>query len=266
MSIQYRSTPKRKPRDNPADEFITAADFGDAVAAVNMSVADVAKAVGVSRPLLSEFRAGVRIIKPELAKKVREFFEAQGVEFIDADPVEGDAEDPVPVARLPRTPSALSAVLPAPTFAIAVDATLPEADREAALSELDAIVRANDRQLALEVSYEDSIFSAPELSRDANATNAELRQGLAHEAILRRVLAGSFKARYAEGQAATQADLLAQQLLGHLPTATSATEPQPSAALADGKNLAVAASADAAEGTGAQSGGSIFDELFAEKG
>lgn len=260
--IQFRSTPKRKPRENPADEFITAADFGDAVAAVNMSVADVAKAVGVSRPLLSEFRAGVRIIKPELAKKVREFFEAQGVEFIDAEPMADDDEDPAPVARQPRTPSALSAVLPAPTFAIAVDAELPEADRAAALRELDAIVRENDRQLALDVSYEESVFFAPELASDANATNEELRQGLTYEAILRRVLAGSFKPRYAEGKAATQADLIAQQLLGHLSTVTGVTEPQPSAALADGKNLAVAASADAVEGTGAKSGGSIFDELL----
>lgn len=36
------------------------------------------------------------------------------------------------------------------------------------------------------------------------------------------------------------------------------TEPQPSVALADGKNLAVAASADAAEGTGDKSKVTLF--------
>ena len=137
-------------------------------------------------------------------------------------------------------------MFPSPTFAIRLAADLPAADRAAALRELDAIVRENDRQLAMAVAYEDSIFFDPEISSDAKAVNEELRQGLAYEALLRRVLAGSFKARHAEGKTATHADLIAQQLLGHLP----ATDPEPLAAAADENSVADAASAGAARGKG----------------
>jgi transcriptional regulator with XRE-family HTH domain len=250
MAIQFRSTPKHTPRDRTVDAILSKEDFEDAVAAVNMTLADIAKQTKVNRQYLSEFKCGDRNLRAEMRQTLRDFFEAKGVEFVTAEPDDDDGEDESPVETFPTRKAVDGfAVLPTPTFAIGIAPDLPAADRTAALRELDAIVRENDRQLALTAAYEDSLFFDPTLSDGAKAVNEELRQGLAYEAILRRVLAGSFKARYAEGQAATHADLIAQQLLGHLPEA-GLTDPDPLANSSDENSVADAASAGAARGEG----------------
>lgn len=249
MAISFRSTTKPAPRDRSVDAILSKEDFEDAVAAVNMTLADIAKQTGINRQYLSEFKCGDRNLRAEMRQKLRDFFEGQGVEFVAADPDEDADDDTAATTRPTRSQSALAAVFPSPTFALSIAADLPDADRTAALSELDAIVRQNDRQLALATDYEDSMFFDPALSDDAKAVNEELRQGLVYEAVLRRVLAGSFKARYDEGQAATHADLIAQQLLGHLPAAGS-TDPEPLADSSDENSVADAESAGAARGKG----------------
>lgn len=249
MAIQFRSTPKHTPRDRTVDAILSKEDFEDAVAAVNMTLADIAKQTGINRQYLSEFKCGDRNLRSEMRQKLRDFFEAKGVEFVDADPATDDDDDTPTPTRPTRMVSALAAVFPSPTFALSIAADLPEADRAAALAELDTIVRENDRQLSLAPAYDSGFFFEAELSDDAKAVNEDLRQGLAYEAVLRRVLAGSFKARYAEGQAATHADLIAQQLLGHLPAAGT-TDPEPLADSSDENSVADAASAGAARGEG----------------
>lgn len=222
MAIQFRSTPKHTPRDRTVDAILSKEDFEDAVTAVNMTLADIAKQTGVNRQYLSEFKCGDRNLRAEMRQTLRDFFESKGVEFVATEP----DDDDIPEETLPtRAAAGDFAVLPLPAFVLNIGADLPASDRAAALRELDAIVRENDRQIALAADYEDVLFFAAELSGDAKAINEELRQGLAYEALLRRVLAGSFKARHAEGKAATHADLIAQQLLGHLPPASSATDP-----------------------------------------
>jgi transcriptional regulator with XRE-family HTH domain len=248
MAISFRSTPKHTPRDRTVDTILSKEDFEDAVAAVNMTLADIAKQTGINRQYLSEFKCGDRNLRAEMRQTLRDFFEAKGVEFVAAESDDED-DEPAPGTRPTRKPSGLVAVLPAPTIQIGIAADLPDADRGAALGELDAIVRENDRKLSLAAAYDSGFIFEAELSNDAKAVNEELRQGLAYEAILRRVLAGSFKARHAEGQAATHADLIAQQLLGHLPAAAS-TDPEPPAANADENSVADAASAGAARGEG----------------
>lgn len=242
MAISFRSTPKHTPRDRTVDAILSKEDFEDAVAAINMTLADIAKQTGVNRQYLSEFKCGDRNLRAEMRQTLRDFFEAKGVEFVAS----ADAEDdhyPIPATRPTRK---ASAAFPSQSIEVCIADDLDPDTTAAAISELDAIVRENDRQLAMAVAYEDSIFFDPEISGDAKAINEELRQGLAYEALLRRVLAGSFKARHAEGKTATHADLIAQQLLWHLP----ATDPEPLAADADENSVADAASAGAAGGKG----------------
>jgi transcriptional regulator with XRE-family HTH domain len=246
MAIQFRSTTKRTPRDHSIDAILSKEDFEDAVAAVNMTLADIAKQTGINRQYLSEFKCGDRNLRAEMREKLREFFESKGVEFVGADSNLDEDDDTPSSTRPTRIAAALAAVFPSPTFALSVAADLPEGDRAAALAEVDAIVRENDRKLAMPVGYTSPLIFDPELSDDAKAVNEELSQGLAYESVLRRVLAGSFKARYAEGNAPTHADLIAQQLLGHLPN----TDPEPLADSSDEDSVADAASAGAARGKG----------------
>lgn len=243
MAISFRSTPKRTPRDNTVDAILSKEDFEDAVAAVNMTLADLAKQTGINRKYLSEFKCGDRNLRTEMRQTLRDFFEAKGVEFVAAEPDDDDEEEDAHAETLPTRKAAEGfAIFPRPDFVLSMALDVSAGDRAAALRELDAIVRENDRQLAMAVAYEDSLFFDPAISGDAKAINEELRQGLAYEALLRRVLAGSFKARHAEGKTATHADLIAQQLLGRLP----ATDPEPLAAPSSENSVVEAAAAGTA--------------------
>lgn len=224
MAIQFRSTPKRAQRDPSVDAILSRQDFEDAVAAVNMTLADIAKQTGVNRQYLSEFKSGDRNLRAEMRQTLRDFFEAKGVEFVAFDDpgIEDDWIDTAPT----RKTSTLSAVFPAPSIEVGIADDLDADTLAAARSELDVTVRENDRQLALAVSYGKSLFFEVEIKEESSAANEKLRQGLVYEAVLRRVLAGSFKARYDAGPAATQADLIAQQFLGQLPVADAAPADQ----------------------------------------
>ena len=267
MAISFRSTPKYTPRDRTVDAILSRDDFEDAVGAVNMTLAEIAKQTGVNRQYLSEFKCGDRNLRAEMRQKLRDFFEGQGVEFVAADPGEDADDDTAASTRPTRRPSALATVFPQPAFVLNIAADLPDADRAAGLRELDAIVQANNLQLAMAVNYGGGHFGVDDSlpCRDCATLHEELRQGLAYEAILRRVLAGSFKSRYAEGQAATHADLVAQQLLGHLPAAGS-TDPEPLADSSDENSVADAASAGAARGKGPSSEDPSFAEFVSGKG
>lgn len=245
MAISFRSTPKRIPRDDSADAILSRQDFEDAVAAVNMTLADIAKQTDINRQYLSEFKSGTRNLRAEMRQTLREFFEAKGVEFVATEPDDDAAQETLPT----RAASAEVLVFPRPAFTLNIAADLPAADREAALSELDAIVRENDRLLLIEMEYASFSLNASALSGGAAAINEELRQGLTYEALLRRVLAGSFKARHAEGQAATHADLIAQQLLQRLP-AGEPTDPEPLVESSPEHSVAEAAAAGTAGGEG----------------
>jgi hypothetical protein len=77
MAIQFRSTPKHTPRDRTVDAILSKEDFEDAVAAVNMTLADIAKQTGVNRQYLSEFKCGDRNLRAEMRQTLRDFFEAR---------------------------------------------------------------------------------------------------------------------------------------------------------------------------------------------
>jgi transcriptional regulator with XRE-family HTH domain len=258
MAIAYRSTPKRKPAKNRADVILTREDFEDAVSAINITLADLAKQTGINRQYLSEFKCGDRNLRPEHLKKLRDFFESQGVEFfeIEADDeadFEVEGEDAA-TDRRPRKPAAYATqVFPLPTIVAQVDVALTPEEREAAQRQLDAIVRENDRQLAMDVdSVALCMFGCDDITK-------ELRRGLTLEAVLRRVLDGSFAARWQKAEPKTQAELIARQYLGGL--SADPEQPTPAASSEDAESLAANASAMAAGETGAKKP-STFLELY----
>lgn len=243
MAIQFRSTPKRAQRDTSADAILSRQDFEDAVAAVNMTLAEIAKQTGVNRQYLSEFKCGDRNLRAETLQKLRDFFESKGVEFVDAMELEVDddyVDDDAPIATLTVT------------------------DRKAVLRELDSVVQKNNFQLATAIEYH---FAFPDdLTGKSARVQNELDQGLAAEAILRRKLAGTFKARNAKAKATTHADLVAQKYLHCLPVAGSATDPEPLANSSDENSVADAASAGAARGKGPSAEDPSFTEFVSGKG
>lgn len=217
----------------------------EVVSTYGYTLASVARDTGIDRITLSKFRNHGQALKLEDARALLDWMRKNELWEDDAD----DDDDTPTTTRPTRMASALSAVFPSPTIEVGIAGDLDADTAAAAQAELNTIVRENDRKLALAADYATAIFFDAELSDDANAINEELRQGLAYEAVLRRVLAGSFKARYAERQAATHADLIAQQLLGHLPAA-GATDPEPLADSSDENSVADAAFAGAARGEG----------------
>lgn len=261
MAISFRSTTKPAPRDRTVDAILSPEDFEDAVAAVNMTLADIAKQTGVNRQYLSEFKSRDRNLRAEHRQKLRDFFESKGVEFVATGDV--DEDDDWPDTEPTRKMQA-GAVFSSPAFALAIAADLPKADRAAAVAELDAIVQKNNLQLATAIEYH---FAFPDdiTGKSARVQN-ELQQGLAAEAILRRTLAGTFKARNATAKATTHADLVAQKYLHRLPATGSVTDPEPLADSSDENSVADAASAGAARGKGPSAKDSSFAEFVGGEG
>lgn len=81
--------------NTPAPIF-TAADFAAALQTVRTNVAEVAREVGINRQYLSEFRAGSRNLQPELLQRLREHFEAKGLEFDESGQGDEPASQPAP--------------------------------------------------------------------------------------------------------------------------------------------------------------------------
>ena len=223
MAISFRSTPKHTTRDRTVDAILSKEDFEDAVAAVNMTLADIAKQTGINRQYLSEFKCGDRNLRAEMRQTLRDFFEAKGVEFVAAD---FDDDDELLLSTRPTRGRSLpdAQVFPLPTIAFSIGTTIPEADRAAAVVALDAIVQKNNLNLATVVSY--GFLFSDDIDDESKTKHTELCQGLTAEAILRRVLDGSFTARSTETKATNHADLIAQQFLGALPSTAGAVETQ----------------------------------------
>lgn len=67
-------------------EILSRADFDDAIVKLRLNVSEVAKQTSIPRSYLSEFRNGDRVLRPEHQAKLRDYFEAKGIEFTAATP------------------------------------------------------------------------------------------------------------------------------------------------------------------------------------
>jgi transcriptional regulator with XRE-family HTH domain len=68
-------------------------DFIEAVTALGTNMAELNKATGIHRQYLSEFKNGSRNLQPALQRQLRDYFEAQGIEFSDPDESDNDVDD-----------------------------------------------------------------------------------------------------------------------------------------------------------------------------
>ena len=77
---------------NPS--ILTREDYNQAQVTLGLTYADLAKEVGLPRQYLSEFRAGTRNLVPEHQRKLRNYFEDNGIVFEDSDlPKQGESLD-----------------------------------------------------------------------------------------------------------------------------------------------------------------------------
>lgn len=64
-------------------EILSRQDFSEAVVRLRLNVSEIAKELGIPRTYLSEFRNGDRQLRPEHLAKLRDYFEAKGIEFTE---------------------------------------------------------------------------------------------------------------------------------------------------------------------------------------
>lgn len=195
---------------------LTRDDFSAALAATGLMLSAVAKESGVHRNYLSEFRAGTRNLQTAVLKRLRDYFESKGVAFTEDEGVELDDAD--------ELGQGVQQVFPISSISVAIGRELAPDERDAAVAELDKIVRNNDRLMAAAVEYADSFLGDGGMTEAAQRLHEELRTGLVAEAVYRRVLDGSFEARYQEARAETHADELAKENLGALNMPDSADD------------------------------------------
>lgn len=71
-------------------EILSRADFDEAVVRLRLNVSEIAKETGIPRTYLSEFRNGDRKLRPEHQAKLRDYFESNGIAFVDQPAGGGD--------------------------------------------------------------------------------------------------------------------------------------------------------------------------------
>lgn len=161
-------------------ESLSRADFDQAVVRLRANVSEIAKASGIPRVYLSEFRNGDRMLRPEHLAKLRDFFESKGIEFDDADPV-------------PELPSA-----PHPRLAAVsgVRCYFPIADTvsdEVVAGAMDAMEENDARLVTLlkqQVARNDGLFGSGDFTDDTKAALQETFALLAENYIVFRMLRG----------------------------------------------------------------------------
>jgi transcriptional regulator with XRE-family HTH domain len=162
-------------------EILSPADFDAAALRLRLSVSEIAKQTGISRSYLSEFRNGDRKLRPEQQAKLRDFFEAQGVEFVDESSSEEAAAPPVG----PASPHPLIQVAPIRYVAIRADL-----DDRRVRAVFDEIARNDERIAELcseEVRRGTALFgSSKELTEQSQDQIRELFALLAANYVLVR--------------------------------------------------------------------------------
>lgn len=164
-------------------EILSRADFDEAVVRLRLNVSEIAKATGIPRTYLSEFRNGDRKLRPELQAKLRDYFEEKGIEF-DPPGTEDDSPEQ-PAAPHPR----LQAVARVRCYFPVAD-TVPD---DVVARVMDAM-EDNDARLAVllkqETEREDGLYSDDEFTDETVKALQEAGSLLAENYVLFRMLRG----------------------------------------------------------------------------
>lgn len=177
-------------------EILSRADFDEAVVKLRLNVSEIAKETGIPRTYLSEFRNGDRRLRPEHLGKLRDYFEAKGIEFED-DPDAPPATAPkAPRSALVDTPpKAPHPALAAATvtrcfFPIADDLDADVIERAIdAMDENDARIAALLNQPA-EREEAFLMFGEGDYTKNTKAALQEIEKLSAENYLLFRMLCG----------------------------------------------------------------------------
>lgn len=190
--------------------MVTPRDFEDVITDYGYTVAQVARETGVDRISLSKFRNHGTALKLSEAQALATWM--QGNDLWEPEKSVDESSE-MPKASIGQ---GVQKVFPISSISVAIGRELDPDERDAAVAELDKIVRNNDRLMAVAVEYADGFLGDGGMTEAAQRLHEELRTGLVAEAVYRRVLDGSFEARYQEARAETHADELAKENLGAL--------------------------------------------------
>ncbi|WP_413438752.1 helix-turn-helix domain-containing protein [Sulfuriferula sp. GW1] len=130
--------------------ILTREDYNQAQVTLGLTYADLAKEVGLPRQYLSEFRAGTRNLVPEHQRKLRNYFEDNGIVFEDSDlQKQGEAPTPAtpPASRqAPEAPHPSLGAQIVTEYFFPIDNRLPGTVIE---SSMDFIETTDDKLIAL---------------------------------------------------------------------------------------------------------------------
>jgi len=169
-------------------KILSRADFDQAVVRLRLNVSDIAKATGIPRTYLSEFRNGDRVLRPEHQAKLRDYFEGKGVEFDDASA--GGNDDAPADKRAPSSPHPRLRAVASPRCYFQVAANVPD---EVVVRTME-LMDENDARIAAllkqTVERSEGFFGDGELSDDAKAALQEAGALCAESYVLFRMLRG----------------------------------------------------------------------------
>ncbi len=164
--------------------ILTKEDFEAALVELRLSVSEVSRETGIPRHIVSHFRNYGDGLKPEQSAKLRDFFEANGVEFTDE-------EEPAPASK-----SAITSPNPRLDAALKVEHFFPISNTipdEVIGNAMDIMEEADARLLALlktKIEREEGIFSDGEFTEETKAALQEVFALMAGNYLVFRMLRG----------------------------------------------------------------------------
>jgi transcriptional regulator with XRE-family HTH domain len=169
-------------------EPLSRADFDEAMVRLRLSVSEVAKETGIPRTYLSEYRNGDRKLRPENLAKLRDYFEAKGIEFDDPEPT--SAEPPEVPAGKGITPHPRLVAVQSVRFCFPLAESVPD---DVVAKVMDQIEEGDARLLALfkeNIERESGLFGPGDFTDEFTAMLQEAFSILASNYVLSRMLRG----------------------------------------------------------------------------
>jgi hypothetical protein len=171
---------------------LTKEDFEAALVTLRLSVSEVSRESGLPRRIISHFRNYGDGLKPEQAAKLRDYFEAKGVEFTE--------DNETTPERAANTQGEQSATITSPSprldaglkveYFFPISNAIPD---DAIGNAMDIMEEADARLLVLlktKIERESGIFSEGELTKETKANLQEVFALMAGNYLVFRMLRG----------------------------------------------------------------------------
>lgn len=173
--------------------ILSRSDFDTAIVRLRLSVSEIAKATGVPRTYLSEFRNGDRQLRPEHLAKLRDFFESKGIEF-----QEDHAPKPQDSAKIPFPGQSSATTSPHPRVNSATSTrcyfTISDEIPPCVITKTLDMMDENDARLAVllkgKVERDDGLLGDGDFTEETNEDLQEVFSLLSLNYIYFRMLRG----------------------------------------------------------------------------